>query len=173
MKVVVINGMARAGKDTFVQLCQKHIFWCYNISTVDFVKEVAKFCGWNGEKTSRDRAFLSDLKDLLTEWRDVPYSKVVHEIELCKARVKSNDSSLNELVVFIHCREPEEISRFEVDYDAITLFISREEAEKEQASNHADANVRHFMYDCTIENNGTIEELEEKAIQFIHEWLDM
>ena len=76
MQIVVINGMPRAGKDQFVQFCQEHMAWCKNISTVDFVKQVANFCGWDGTKTPKNRAFLSDLKDLLTKWDDVPFKKV-------------------------------------------------------------------------------------------------
>ena len=168
MKVVVINGKPRAGKDTFVELCQKHILWCGNISTVGFVKEVAKFCGWNGEKTPENRAFLSNLKDLLTQWADVPYRQVQREIALKVAECDCQDFSTEDLVIFVHCREPEEIARFVADYNAITLFISRPDVEGASASNHADAEVANFEYDYTIVNDGTIRQLEYKALDFIH-----
>ena len=164
---------SRAGKDTFVELCQQHILWCANISTVDFVKEVAKYCGWDGEKTPKNRAFLSDLKDLLTQWNDVPYQRVGREIALKAAECRCRDFSTDELVVFIHCREPEEIARFVADYDAITLFMSRPDVDGDPVSNHADAQVVNYNYDYTIVNDGTIEELEDKAITFIHEVLGL
>ena len=167
MKIIIINGAPRAGKDTFVELCQKHILWCGNISTVDFVKQVAKFCGWNGEKTPENRAFLSDLKDLLTRWDDVPYQQVARAIALKAAECHCRDYSTDDLVIFVHCREPEEIARFVTDYNAITLFISRPSVDGASASNHADAEVGNFDYDYTIVNDGTIEELEKKAIDFI------
>ena len=53
MRIVVINGMPRSGKDTFVGMCQEIIGEkrCLNVSTVDFVKEVAAYCGWDKTKT--------------------------------------------------------------------------------------------------------------------------
>ena len=33
------------------------------LSTVDFVKEVARICGWKGKKDKKDREFLHDLKE--------------------------------------------------------------------------------------------------------------
>ena len=56
---------------------------CRIISTVDFVKEVAKFCGWNGQKTPKDRKFLSDLKNILTQWNDIPYKDIIGSYEGC------------------------------------------------------------------------------------------
>lgn len=83
MEIIVINGFPGAGKDEFVNCCKKLIGEPYvrNISTVDFVKYIAAECGWDGTKTPENRAFLSDLKDLLTKWNDVPFKKV--EKALC------------------------------------------------------------------------------------------
>ena len=81
MKYVCINGAPRSGKDTFVDIC--HLLLgdrCFNVSSVDFVKHLATECGWNGEKNLKNRKFLSDLKDLLTQWEDVPYKKIVEAI---------------------------------------------------------------------------------------------
>ena len=67
MKVIIINGKAEVGKDTLVTMCKDLLGAnrILNISTVDFVKEVANFCGWDGTKTPENRKFLSDLKDLV------------------------------------------------------------------------------------------------------------
>ena len=35
-------------------------------------------------------------------------------------------------------------------------------------SNDSDANVENYVYDYYIDNNGTLEELEEKALEFIN-----
>ena len=71
--IYVVNGSPGAGKTTFetnVQKCMGDSF-CYILSTVDFVKEIAKKCGWDGTKDLKNRKFLSDLKDLLTNWNNV------------------------------------------------------------------------------------------------------
>ena len=84
MKIFVINGAPRAGKDTFVEICKDLIGneRCLNVSTVDFVKEVAKFAGWDGNKTPEARKFLSDLKDIMTEYDNIPFKKVKRAIDI-------------------------------------------------------------------------------------------
>lgn len=160
---------SRTGKDTFVHFCQKHMTWCKNISTVDFVKQVAFFCGWDGIKTPENRAFLSDLKDLLTKWQDVPFRKVQGAAYNYDLEAQMYDFSTDEVVVFIHCREPQEIEKFVKEMNALTLLIRRPSIEGEEQSNHADAEVFNYNYDYTIYNDGTVEDLEEKAIQFLHQ----
>ena len=78
VKVIICNGRPGVGKTTFQEMCQIYAReeWENKIrvditSTVDFVKDIAKQCGWDGTKDLKNRKFLSDLKDLLTEWNDV------------------------------------------------------------------------------------------------------
>lgn len=171
MKIIVINGRPRAGKDTFVEFCQKHCMWCLNISTVDFVKDVARYCGWNGEKTPENRKFLSDLKALLTEWDDVPFRKVGEAIIAFGSEMKIYDFDPDkDGIVFIHCREPEQIDRFKKELGAQALLISREEDEDdddEMLSNKSDANVYNYKYDYYISNEGTLQDLEDVAVRFL------
>lgn len=169
MQVVVINGMPRAGKDQFVLFCQKHMTLCKNISTVDFVKQVASFCGWDGVKSPKNRAFLSDLKDLLTEWDDVPFKKVQQAAEKFDYEAQAYGFSTDEVLVFIHCREPQEISKFVNQMNAKTLLIRRAAIETNDQSNHADSEVFNYEYDYIIENNGTLEDLEQAAVAFLKE----
>ena len=169
MKIIVINGMPRSGKDQFVSFCQNQTYWCKNISTVDFVKAVAQYCGWDGTKTPENRAFLSELKDLLTKWNDVPYKHIEESIKRFEAEAQLYDFSTDDVVVFIHCREPKEIQKFVDRMGAKTLLIRRAAVEDAEQSNHADAEVFNYQYDYEIKNNGTLEELERKAIKFLEE----
>lgn len=167
MQIVVINGCPRAGKDQFVSYCQKHLLWCGNFSTVDFVKEVAAKCGWDGTKTPKNRRFLSDLKDLLTEWGDVPFKKIEQETALYEERALSYDFSSDDVLCFVHCREPKEIARFVDELGAKTLLIRRPDVEGGEQSNHADSEVFNYDYDYTIDNDGTLLDLELAAISFL------
>lgn len=169
MKIMVINGAPCSGKDTFVSLCQKHLIWCGNFSTVDFVKEVARKCGWNGTKTPENRKFLSDLKDLLTEWGDIPYKKVFVEVQRLGYDATRFGFDEDEAVCFIHCREPQEIQKFVDRLNAKTLLIRRPAVESNEQSNHADAQVFNYNYDYTITNDGTLADLEQKAVDFLLE----
>lgn len=132
---------------------------------VDFVKEIAYQCGWNGEKTAKNRKFLSDLKDLLTDWDNIPFQKAIQEIKLFKFDLNYYDV-LDKGIVFIMCREPKEIEKFE-KLGAKSVLIRRAAVEFEQQSNHADSEVLNHKYDYIIENNGTIDELKEKAKEFL------
>lgn len=67
--------------------------------------------------------------------------------------------------LFIHCREPKEIQRIVNTYNAKTLLIKR--GELVVTSNHADANVNDYNYDFVINNNGSLEELRDKAKLFM------
>lgn len=173
MEIVIINGRPGVGKDAFVETVKSLIgeFRCYHYSTVDFVKFVATCAGWRGEKTAENRLFLSDLKKLLSDWNDVPYKKTKTEIADCMS-IAAGNGCLGESVMFIHCREPEEIDRLKKDFDAHTLLVKRAAAEI-VISNPSDGNVFNYDYDVIIENNGDLDELRESARTYITEILGL
>lgn len=73
--IIVINGRGGVGKDTFVKYCMESplITFIENMSTIEPIKGVAHLLGWNQEKTPEARKFLSDLKDLSSNFNDFPY----------------------------------------------------------------------------------------------------
>ena len=177
MKVVIINGKGGCGKDTFVTMCRDvlGITKILNISTVDYVKEVAKHCGWDGTKTPENRKFLSDLKDLLTEWDDIPFKKVCQDVKAWQD-VWIASGEYNKAVVFIHCREPKEIDKLVKEfeqYDATTLLIRRTAAESVEQINHADNQVLDYAYDYTIYNDSTLSWLRNEAVVFLRDYLKL
>jgi len=173
IKVVVVNGRPGVGKTEFERLCaeQCNFFnrvdgfipgYCLRVditSTVDFVKEVARFCGWDGVKTLENRKFLSDLKDLLTKWNDVPYKMIVEHVK--------NLPVSQDWILFVDCREPAEIQKLKERLNATTVLIRRESVEYDEVSNHADSDVFCYNYDLTIFNNSDIIHLEDEARKFI------
>lgn len=158
--IIVLNGSGGCGKDTFVDLCRKaEPLSVWHISTITPIKEAATLLGWNGEKTEKNRKFLSDLKDMATENFDASYKYINNQIEC---------AILNKIeVVFIDCREPEEIERLKRDFNAITVLIDASARRPDIISNHADADVYKYKYNIIIENNGTMEEFNEKAKIFM------
>ena len=144
---------------------------CRIISTVDLVKEVAKFCGWNGQKAPKDRKFLSDLKDILTQWDDVPYKDIMNSYLGCKKIWKQLGYNEEKCLYFVMCREPKEIQKFVDRLGAKTLLVRREVVEETAQSNHADKEVFNYNYDITILNNGTLDELNDVAITFCDSFL--
>ena len=131
-----------------------------NVSTITPVKEAAKLLGWDELKDEKGRKFLSDLKDLATKNHDLSYKYIYNIIQ--KEKYK------NTKAIFIHCREPSEIGRFQKEFNAITLLIKNNRV-KTINSNHADRNVENYFYDFVIDNNEGIIELTKKAALFLEE----
>lgn len=158
-KIVVINGTGGSGKDTVTELAAKK-YKVYNVSSVDKVKEIAKSCGWSGEKGEKDRKFLSDLKQLLINYNDFPFTDICEKIQM----FKNSDND----IMFVHIREPKEIQKIVDKVGAITLLIKRKGLENIK-SNDSDLYVDNYNYDYCINNDGSLDELEEKVEEFITE----
>ena len=158
--IIIINGSGGVGKDTFCEMVDKVSgYQCDIYSSVQFVKELAKECGWNGAKEEKDRKFLSDLKDLLTEYNDLPFKKVCEEI----------DSFLdceNTILLFIHIREPKEIQKVVDKYPQVKTILISSMRVDHITSNHADAEVFNYEYDYYIHNDGSLDCLKEMAETF-------
>lgn len=173
IKVVVVNGRPGVGKTEFERMCAERCglfgqevgftpdrnLYVDITSTVDFVKEIATQCGWDGTKTLENRKFLSDLKDLLTRWDDVPYKMIVNHINSLPVT--------QDWLVFVDCREPAEIQKLKERLNTTTVIIRRDSVEYNEVSNHADADVFYYDYDLTIYNNSDIILLEDEARKFI------
>ena len=157
-EIIIINGTGGSGKDTFVEFCSKYAN-VKNFSSIDKVKEIAKIIGWTGTKTEKDRKFLSDLKRLTTEYNDMAFNSIKEEIE------KFNKT--DEEIMFIHIREPEEIERAKLTFNAKALLVKRIGL-KNIETNYSDASVDNYDYDYKIENT-TLEELDKKAYEFIND----
>lgn len=158
--IIIINGTGGAGKDTFVSFCSE-VTGVLNVSTVDKVKEAANILvGWNGEKDEVSRKLLVDLKQLSIAYNDAPTKYI------CKMAEEFKDSS-NDLM-FVHIREAEEIEKAKKLLKAKTLLITNPRV-KLITSNDSDGKVNEYKYDYYIINNGTLEDLKNKASKFVEE----
>lgn len=156
--IIIINGTGGSGKDTFVEFCSKY-GKIANFSSIDKVKEIARLIGWDGQKTEKDRKFLSDLKRLTTNYNDMSFLSIIDTV----AQFESSDNE----ILFVHIREPEEILRAARNFKAKTLLVKRVGLSNIQ-TNYSDANVDNYPYDYIIENS-TLEELENSALNFVNE----
>lgn len=165
LSVFVINGAPMSGKDTFVKMLQKEFpGQVVNHSTVDSIKELYSLTGWNGRKDAHSRKVLSDMKDYLTKKFDLPFLEVQNKIGEV---LKMADETGKDMMLFLHVREPEEIARIVKAFpETVTVQVTRQSTAMKDTSNHADANVNDYKYDLTIDNDGTIDELRQKALCF-------
>ncbi len=158
-QVIIINGTGGSGKDTFVRFCSEFAK-VTNISSVDKVKEAAKILvGWNGEKNEKARKILVDLKQLSIKYNDYPTKYIQEQYKI----FEKNDSQY----LFIHIREIEEIEKIKKLLNAKTLLVLNPRVAL-ITSNSSDANVYKYEYDYKIENSGSLEDLKQKAKEFIY-----
>lgn len=127
-------------------------------SMVTYVKKVAEYMGWNGGKTDRDRKFLSDLKIVMAEWKDLPRTDVKQTIE----KADTNGDSY----IFIDAREPDDIDWLKEVFpgQVTTVLVDREINRK--YGNIADDGVLNYQYDLCIKNTGTLDDLKASAETF-------
>lgn len=169
LKIVIVNGAPGSGKTSFENFCQDIMGdYCQIRSTIDLVKEIASiYAQWDGKKDLKSRKFLSDLKDLLSQFNDIPFKDIVRFRDVWEDELDMYNVKCEPHILFVDSREPEEIMRFKRELGAITVLIRRTDAEMSKTSNHADANVLNCEYDYEIDNNGSLDELREKAMEFL------
>jgi len=120
-KIIVINGSPQSGKDTFIDsLRELNLIKVFNLSSVDKIKDSAKFLGWSGFKDDQSRKFLSDLKQLSINFNNGPINYLVDEI----TKIIDNYSNA---FIFCHIREEGEINKLQAyftDLIKLKLFSS-------------------------------------------------
>ena len=102
---------------------------------------------------------LVDLKQLSIDYNDYPMTYIKQEAE---EFLENEDQDM----MFIHIREISEIEKVKNMLDAKTLLITSSRVAK-ITTNNSDANVDKYEYDYYISNDGTLEELRDKAKNFI------
>lgn len=155
-KIIVINGSGGVGKSTFVSLCHEIDPQVIETSTIDFVKEIALKAGWNGTKDEEGRRFLSELKDAMEHYHDIPNQKIDEFIQ-----------THPDNIIFVNVREPHNIQYYKDRYNALVILVVNKNI-KEVQGNHADENVYDYeYYDFTIHNDNTLAKLKDKAEIFM------
>lgn len=171
IKIIIINGLGGSGKSTFVKYCKEKFeahkkSMCYELSTVDYPKYVARFCGWDGGKTHMDRVFLHELKEALEHWNDSPTTKVFDDISTL-ANIENHN-----YLFFVNIRESYYIEKFlrfaEVKgfKNISTVLVTNPNKESNEVNELVDE-IKMVNYDETIVNSGTLEDLETIAEKFV------
>lgn len=158
----VINGSGGAGKDTLCDMAAKH-FETVNVSSIDPIKRIARENGWNGEKDLKSRKFLADLKQLFTEYNDLPTKYI---LEKYSDFLKSDAE-----IFFVHIREGEQIAHFIEEAEKIgkrpfSLLVRSKRCESVYG-NASDDDVANFDYDYYYDNDLPLDEAEDDFCAFL------
>lgn len=173
LKVFIINGHPRSGKDEFVKCVQSITKdFSYNYSSVDNVKEALKLLGWDGIKNKDIRALLANLKQVSINSFDGPFKYCSGIID------KLKDESVS---VFFHVREPSEIDKlvcYATDNGIYvkTIFVRdcRENNSDDNSEISAEKlfyDVEDYTYDLHIDNNFDREYIQQVANLFVQTYI--
>lgn len=157
--VIIINGNGGVGKDTLCDFANAK-YKTMNISAITPIKNIALEHGWRGEKDSRSRKFLADLKKTFVDYNDLPCRYLTEQYE----EFLKGDCE----ILFVHIREGEEIDKFKkrVRTPCITLLIRRDGILKSWG-NSSDDNVEKYNYDYVYRNDKTLPEAESDFLEFL------
>lgn len=159
--VIIINGRGGVGKDTLCGIAAKY-FRVKNVSSITPIKEIAGHYGWNGQKDSRSRKFLSDLKRAFIEYNDLP---VQYLYEQYQAFLTDENQFL-----FVHIREKEEIEKMKklIGGKCYTLLVRRDLKDVKNWGNVSDDEVEDYSYDLYYNNNKPLAETERDFVDYLN-----
>ncbi len=163
--VIIINGKGGVGKDTLCACAARH-YKVRNISSVDPIKEIAaRYGDWNGQKDARSRKFLADLKQLFTDYNDLPFRYQCRQYE----EFMQTDDEL----MFVHIREGKEIAKLAewIPTACVTLLVKRGQ-ENGKWGNASDDNVEDYPYDQIYRNEKPLEEMDADFCAFLQSFLE-
>ena len=178
-KIFIVNGAATSGKSTFELMCNDYCFRkCSDKLVIEsiinpvkcLVSNITVTDLWDGSKDPKSRKFLSDLKDLVTEYNNYPMRKTIEEVDIMTEYYDSP-------AAFIDMREAADIDKFKElygdRYDIQTLIVRRpgDTVAAETSNNHADRDVFEYDYDIHINNNGDLEALQTLAEWFVDSYI--
>ena len=159
---IVINGSGGAGKDTLCEMTAS-CFKVINVSSIDPIKKIARENGWNGEKDLKSRKFLADLKQLFTDYNDLPTRYILGKY----AEFLASDAE----IFFVHIREGAQIAHFVAEAEKIgakpiTLLVRSKRCESVYG-NASDDDVANFEYDYYYDNDLPLDEAGQDFCAFL------
>ena len=179
--IILIAGRAGTGKTTTANLIKKNLPECYSKFSVissfaSMVKAVAKFMGWNGEKDTKGRKLLQGIGNLGREYDNDAW------IELLIKGIEDTFITPLDFIIIDDWRFPNEGKWFikhSDEYDIYTIRIyapSREILKNTPEYNdvsETSLSEDSREYDWWVNNEGTMEELEEKVKMIIDQILEI
>lgn len=170
---IIINGFARAGKDTFVDACQmlmNQTKWVYAFSSIDPVRSLLRDLAKVdiSKKTDADRKLMAEVGAALEAHSNWRTDKCVDWVAGKAAWAQHNS---RDTVLFLHIREPENIAKVSAQIadrclGVVHTLLLRSPREI-MPDNVADNAVLGMEYEDTIHNDSGLAALSDKAHAYL------
>ena len=176
-KIFIVSGKARHGKDTtcsFIkELCEEKGLKVINLAYGNYIKEyVKKITDWDGSEETKPRTLLQQLGTEVIRYQidnEFFIKRIIDDIKVL--------SYFCDIITISDARLPEELDLVTKAYDnSVKIKIERPSLESELTSkeqHHAtEIGLNNYTnYDYIIQNDGSIEDLKEKANSLIKDIL--
>ena len=173
MQVILIGGKARSGKDTLADFLTENLEKqgkkVCKIQVGQYIKYYAmKYFGWNGEVETKPRDLLIELGTEIIRKKidpDFHIDRLIQDIKVL--------SYFYDTFVVSDIRFPVEIEKPKKEFDNVTtikMIRNSDELNDAQKSHVTETGLDSFnSFDYVIENEGSLEELKEKAMKIVKE----
>ena len=170
MKIIFFGWKANSGKDSTAEYLDNYYrsrgLDVVNIQISFYIKMYAKeIAKWDGDNETKPRQLLQDLGTELIR-------KQIDEYFFIKRILQDIDiySRYFDVITISDGRLPEEFASVKVAYpETVTVHVTRPDYNssltKDQKAHVTEALVDEIEYDYEIVNDGTLEDLEKKAIE--------
>lgn len=175
IKLIVINGSGGHGKDTLIKMIEvmsdnTNNIMVVNYSTVDPIRNWLKYVWGLTDKTNEWRCLMSDINDTLNKYGELPIKETINCIKNFTQKAHISICPGFQLLLFIHCREPDRIQkildecRCFTDYQG-SVFVIRPDEEAPDCPKDKFINITKMKYDHNIIAS-SLEELKVEADKF-------
>lgn len=169
--IVIVNGPARAGKDSFVEACIRHLrargILTSAFSSITPVVNLLMRAGIDtSRKTEADRKLLADVGAAVEEHSGF---RTEHCMTVCRENRRKGGSHGS--VTFLHVREPANILHLiylaeAQNFDEV-LTVKITGPRGIHSDNLADRAVDGFRYGAEITNDGNLDQLSDRAFGYL------
>lgn len=167
--IILIGGKAGCGKDTVGSIIENTIF-CHREAFATELKELACNFGWNGVKDFRGRKLLQRLGFAGREYNpNVWINPVVRRINTALFL----DRRIHVAIItdFRFPNEYKKIVEYFPDHEVKTIkVVGRKKDLGKNSKDTSENALNDFIFDATIVNSGTLQELENEVKTLLKEW---
>lgn len=166
VKVIVVNGVSRSGKDIFIDYLIEIAPLVVKHSTIDKVKKSLAYDHMIDprKKGKKEREFLAAVKQAWIKYNNGPFKEVLIETAVLEREYRFM-TNVKDVLFVVQVREIEEIAKLKDHFqdDFCSVLIVRDSVDPQHET---DEHVEDWDYDFTASNNGSKEGLRKQAVSF-------